>query len=54
LIRLQILRGDAKNAGFFLYQALTVMGKDCGNIGQKSISVISSATKPNTHSSSLQ
>jgi hypothetical protein len=53
LIRLQISRADGKNAGFFVYQALTVMGKDCGSIGQKSISVISSAAKADTHSNSL-
>jgi len=37
LIRLQILRRDAKKAVYSVYQALTLLGKDCGNIGQKSI-----------------
>jgi flagellar biosynthesis repressor protein FlbT len=48
LIQLEISRGDAKNAGFSVYQALTVMGKDCGNIGQKSISAYTARPKP-TH-----
>jgi flagellar protein FlbT len=38
LIRLQISRRDAKKAVYFVYEALTLLGKDCGNIGQKSIS----------------
>jgi flagellar protein FlbT len=37
LIRLQILRRDAKKAVYSVYQALTLLGKDCDNIGQKSI-----------------
>jgi hypothetical protein len=46
LIGLQISSVDAKNASFFVYQALTVMGKDCGNIGQKSISAYTARPKP--------
>jgi flagellar protein FlbT len=46
LIQLQISRGKAEDADFFIYQALTTMGKDCIQSGQKSINAHSGATKP--------
>jgi len=35
LIRLQILRRDAKKAVYFIYEALTLLGKDCGKSAKK-------------------
>jgi flagellar biosynthesis repressor protein FlbT len=53
LIPLQISRGDAKKAAYFVYQSLTVLGKDCSHSGQKSINAYQTR-RAGTHSNAAK
>jgi hypothetical protein len=46
------LNGSAKTAPNFVYQALTILGKDCEHIGQKSINAYQARPKPTPISNS--
>jgi hypothetical protein len=52
LISLNIRTAAPKSAPNFVYEALTILGKDCEHIGQKSINAYQARPKPTPISNS--